>query len=94
MAFALVAIVAPPIQRAAGQPDAVRLRRPHAATAVLQIGVAAALVALALYRLMARTTGLDLGVGWATVGIAFGATAAAALIVPAVFRLVLRRWRG
>ena len=77
----------------AGQPDAVRRRRPHAATAVLGIGVAAALVALALYRLMARTTGLNLGVGWATVGIAFGATAAVALIVPALFRLVLRRWR-
>ena len=42
---------------------------------------------------MARTSGLNLGVGWATVGIAFGATAAAALITPAVFRLVLRRWR-
>jgi Domain of unknown function (DUF4129) len=93
LAFALVAIVAPPIQRVADQPDAVRRRRPHTATAVLGIGVAAALVALALYRLMARTTGLDLGVGWATVGIAFGATAAVALIVPAVFRLVLRRWR-
>jgi hypothetical protein len=55
--------------------------------------VAAALVALALYRLMARTAGLNIGVGWATVGIAFGATAAVALITPAVFRLVLRRWR-
>ena len=42
---------------------------------------------------MARTSGLNLGVGWATVGIAFGATAAVALITPAVFRLVLRRWR-
>ena len=39
------------------------------------------------------TSGLNLGVGWATVGIAFGATAAVALITPAVFRLVLRRWR-
>ena len=57
------------------------------------IAAAAALVALALYRLMARTSGLDLSIGWATVGIAFGATAAVALIVPAVFRLVLRRWR-
>jgi transglutaminase-like putative cysteine protease len=93
LAFALVAIVAPPIQRVAGQPDAIRRRRPHAATAVVGIIAAAALVALALYRLMARTTGLDLSVGWATVGIAFGATAAVALIVPAVFRLVLRRWR-
>ncbi len=93
LAFALVAIVAPPMRRVAGQPEAVRRRRPHAATAVLGIAVAAGLVALALYRLMARTTGLDLGVGWATVGIAFGATAAVALIVPALFRLVLRRWR-
>jgi transglutaminase-like putative cysteine protease len=93
LAFALVAIVAPPIQRVAGQPDALRRRRPHAATAAFGIVAAAALVALALYRLMARTTGLNLGVGWATVGIAFGATATAALIVPAVFRLVLRRWR-
>jgi transglutaminase-like putative cysteine protease len=93
LAFALVAIVAPPIVRLAGQPDGIRRRRPHAATAVVGIIAAAALVALALYRLMARTTGLDLSVGWATVGIAFGATAAVALIVPAVFRLVLRRWR-
>lgn len=93
LAFALVAIVAPPIQRVAGQQDVIRRRRPHAATAVAGIVAAAGLVALALYRLMARATGLDLGVGWATVGIAFGATAAVALIVPAVFRLVLRRWR-
>jgi transglutaminase-like putative cysteine protease len=93
LAFALVAIVAPPAQRVAGQLEAVRWRRPHAATALAGIGVAAALVALALYRLLARTAGLNLGVGWAAVGIAFGATAAVALIVPAVFRLVLRRWR-
>ena len=42
---------------------------------------------------MARTAGLNLGTGWATVGIAFAATAAAALITPAAFRLTLRRWR-
>ena len=42
---------------------------------------------------MSRTAGLKIGVGWATVGIAFGVTAAVALIIPAVFRLVLRRWR-
>jgi len=93
LAFALVAIVAPPAQRAAGQLEVIRRRRPHAPTALAGIGVAAALVALALYRLLARTAGLSLGVGWAAVGIAFGATAAVALIVPAVFRLVLRRWR-
>ena len=93
LAFALVAMVAPPTQRVAGQLEAVRWRRPHAATALIGIGIAAALVALALYRLLARTAGLNLGVGWAAVGIAFGATTAVALIVPAVFRLVLRRWR-
>src|SRR6266705_5400591 len=94
LALALIAIVAPPAQRAlAGHPDAIRRRRPLTATAVLVTVVAGGLVALALYRLMARTSGLNLGVGWATVGIAFGATAAAALITPAVFRLVLRRWR-
>jgi transglutaminase-like putative cysteine protease len=93
LAFALVAMVAPPAQRVAGQLEAVRWRRPHAATALIGIGIAAALVALALYRLLARTAGLNLGVGWAAVGIAFGATAAVALIVPAVFRLALRRWR-
>ena len=42
---------------------------------------------------MARTAGLNLGTGWATVGIAFAATAATALITPAAFRLTLRRWR-
>ena len=94
LALALIAIVAPPAQRAlAGHPDAASRRRPLTATAAVVIIAAAGLVALALYRLMARTAGLNLGVGWATVGIAFGATAAAALITPAVFRLVLRRWR-
>jgi transglutaminase-like putative cysteine protease len=92
MAFALVAIVAPPAQRAmAGHPDFAR--RPRTATAAVVAVAGAALVALALYRLMSRTTGLNLGVGWATVGIAFGATAAVALIAPALFRLALRRWR-
>ena len=37
------------------------------------VAAAAALVALALYRLLSRTSGLHLGAGWATVGIAFGA---------------------
>ncbi len=94
LALALIAMVAPPAQRAlAGHPDVTRRPRPLTATAVLAVAVTAGLVALALYRLMARTAGLNLGAGWATVGIAFGATAAAALITPAVTRLVLRRWR-
>ncbi len=94
LALALIAIVAPPAHRAlAGHPDAARRRRPLTATAVIVTIAGAGLVALALYRLLARTSGLNLGIGWATVGIAFGATAAAALITPAVFRLALRRWR-
>ncbi len=94
LALALITIVVPPAQRApAGHPDATRRRRPVTATAAIVVVGAAALVALSLYRLMARTAGLNLGVGWATVGIVFGVTAAFALITPAVFRLALRRWR-
>jgi transglutaminase-like putative cysteine protease len=93
LAFGLISVAAGPAQQLlAGHPGLSR-RRPRAATVAVVAVAAAALVALALYRLMARTSGLNLGVGWATVGIAFGATAAVALITPAVFRLVLRRWR-
>ena len=93
LALGLISVVAGPSQHLlAGHPGVLR-RRPRTATVALVGVAAAALVALALYRLLARTSGLNLGVGWATVGIAFGATAAVALITPAVFRLVLRRWR-
>ena len=93
LAFGLISVAAGPAQQLLGGHPGFSRHRPRAAT-VAVVGVAvAALVALALYRLMARTSGLNLGVGWATVGIAFGATAAVALITPAVFRLVLRRWR-
>jgi len=93
LAFGLISVVAGPAQQLlAGHPGFPR-RRPRTATVAVVVVAAAALVALALYRLMARTSGLNLGLGWATVGIAFGATAAAALITPAVFRLALRRWR-
>jgi hypothetical protein len=93
LALGLISVVAGPSQHLlAGHPGVLR-RRPRAATVAIVGVAAAALVALALYRLLARTSGLNLGVGWATVGIAFGATAAVALIAPAVFRLVLRRWR-
>ena len=88
--FALITLIAPPARRAqADHPQTPRRKPLTAATGA----IAAALVALALYRLMARTAGLNLGTGWATVGIAFAATAAAALIIPAAFRLTLRRWR-
>ena len=93
LVLGLISVVAGPTQQLlAGHPGAAR-RRPRTATAAVVAVAAAALVALALYRLMARTSGLNIGIGWATVGIAFGATAAVALIIPAVFRLVLRRWR-
>jgi len=93
LALGLISVVAGPSQHLlAGHPGVLR-RRPRGATVAIVGVAAAALVALALYRLLARTSGLNLGVGWATVGIAFGATAAVALITPAVFRLVLRRWR-
>jgi transglutaminase-like putative cysteine protease len=92
LALGLISVAAgPTAQLLTGHPGT--RRRPRAATAAVVAVAAAALVALALYRLMARTAGLNIGVGWATVGIAFGATAAAALITPAVFRLVLRHWR-
>src|SRR6476661_1877228 len=93
LALGLISVVAGPSQHMlAGHPGILR-RRPRTATVAIVGVAAAALVALALYRLLARTSGLNLGIGWATVGIAFGATAAVALITPAVFRLVLRRWR-
>ena len=93
LAFGLISVAAGPAQQLLAGHPGVRRRRPRTATVAVVAVAAAALVALALYRLMARTSGLNLGVGWATVGIAFGATAAVALITPAVFRLVLRRWR-
>ena len=93
LAFALIALIAPPARRGhAAHPQTPR-RKPLTATTAIAGLAATALVALALYRLMARTAGLNLGTGWATVGIAFAATAAAALITPAAFRLALRRWR-
>lgn len=94
LAFGLIAIVAPPARRAmsAHPGEDSRHRRPLASTIGL-LAVAAGLLALALYRLLARTSGLDIKASWATIGIAFGATAAAVLITPGAFRLALRRWR-
>ena len=78
LALGLISVTAGPARRLlAGRPGAAR-RRPRTATVAVVAVAAAALVALALYRLMARARGLNLGVGWATVGITFGATAAAA----------------
>jgi transglutaminase-like putative cysteine protease len=93
LACGVIALVAPPAQRAlsshaAGTPGR---RRPVSLAAGLV--VIAAIVALALYRVLSRTSGLDLRVGWATVGIAFALACAVALVVPGTARAVLRRWR-
>ena len=97
LTFTAIAAVAPPTRRTPDHLDPGRAgpprRRPPAATTALALTATAALTALALYRLLARTSGLNPGTGWATVGIAFAATAALALTAPAVFRLALRRWR-
>ncbi len=95
LACGIIAMLAPPAQRAlssAGTGPA-RRRRPVSVTSVSLVAAAAALVALALYRLLSRPSGLDLGAGWATVGLAFGAVVAVALVAPSVLRLALRRWR-
>jgi hypothetical protein len=93
LACGAISMIAPPAQRimSAHPADAGRRRRP-AGSAIL-VAVAAALFALALYRLLSRTSGLNLGTGWATVGIAFGAAGAVVLIAPSLIRVVFRRWR-
>jgi transglutaminase-like putative cysteine protease len=95
LAGAVISIVAPPALRtlpsAAASPA--RRRKPVTVTSVTLAAAAVALVALALYRLLSRTSSLNLGAGWATIGIAFGAAAAVALTGPSIARLALRRWR-
>ncbi len=90
---AVIAMVAPPAQRALSSGAAAARRRPVTGTSLVLVAAAAALVALALYRLLSRTSGLDLGAGWATVGIAFAAAGAAMLTAPSVLRITLRHWR-
>jgi transglutaminase-like putative cysteine protease len=93
LACGVIAMVAPPAQRALSAHAGGGDRRPRPLTAVVLVAAAAGLVALALYRLLSRTSSVNLGAGWATVGIAFGAAAAVALIAPATCRAALRRWR-
>jgi transglutaminase-like putative cysteine protease len=95
LACGVIAIVAPTAQRAiSSRPYGTgRRRRRLSATMVIVGLIAAGIVALALDRLMSRTTGLSLSSGWATVGIAFGAACAFALAVPTCCRALLRRWR-
>ena len=94
LAIGVITIAAPTAARAlSSRAEGARQRGTLGVTAALVAIVAAGIVALALYRLMSRTSGLNLRTGWATVGIAFGAAGAFALAVPTVCRLVLRRWR-
>jgi hypothetical protein len=95
LAAGIAAIAASPARRAeASHPADGTPRRPGAGLpAVALVVAAAAIVALALYRLLAHTSGLNLQAAWATVGIAFGAAGAAALVVPGMIRVARRRWR-
>ena len=93
LALGLITLISPPARRPPAAPPETSRRRPPAATTAVAATAATALVALALYRLMTRTPGVNLGAAWATAGIAFAATAAAVLIIPAAFRLTARRWR-
>jgi transglutaminase-like putative cysteine protease len=94
LAGGVIAIVAPPAHRALSAHTAdARRHRPASLTSVLLVLAAMAIVALALYRLLAHNSGLNLGAGWATVGIAFGAACAFVLVAPGVGRIAIRRWR-
>ena len=93
LAGGLITLAAPTAARALSSRSEPRPRPRLGAGAALLALVVAGVVAIALYRLMSRTTGLDLQTGWATVGIAFGAAAATALAVPTAGRILLRRWR-
>ncbi len=94
LACGVITIVAPPAQRALSfHPAEGRRRRPPSLTTAGLVAAAAAIVGLALYRLLSRTSGLDLRAGWAIAGIVFGAACAVMLVAPAVIRIGLRRWR-
>ncbi|HWN62941.1 MAG TPA: DUF4129 domain-containing protein, partial [Streptosporangiaceae bacterium] len=95
LACGVIAIVAPPAHRAvaAHVPDGARRRRQVSLTSVALVVAAAAIVALALYRLLAHSSSLNPGAGWATVGIAFGAAGVFVFVAPGVIRVGVRRWR-
>jgi transglutaminase-like putative cysteine protease len=94
LACGVIAIVAPPAQRALSfHPAEGRRRRPAGLTTAGLVAAGAAVVGLALYRLLSHTSGLDLRAGWAIAGIVFGAACAVMLVAPAVIRIGLRRWR-
>jgi transglutaminase-like putative cysteine protease len=95
LACGVIAIVAPPAHRvlSAHVPDGAKRRRPVSLTSVALVVAAAGIVALALYRLLAHASGLNVGAGWATVGIAFGAAGVFVFVAPGVTRIGVRRWR-
>jgi transglutaminase-like putative cysteine protease len=93
LAFGVIAMVAPAGHRALASRPNLGPRQRVTLSAVVTVLALAGVVALALYRVLAHTKGLDLGSGWATVGIAFGAAGVAVLAAPAVCRIVVRRWR-
>jgi hypothetical protein len=98
LAGGVIAIAAPAALRAlSSRPDGGPRQRGGGGlswvTTAFAVVVVAGVVALALYRLLSRTKGLDLTTGWTTVGIAFGAAAVVVLAVPSACRTALRRWR-
>jgi transglutaminase-like putative cysteine protease len=95
LASGVIAMVAPPAHRvlSAHTPDAARRRRAVSLASAGLVLAALAIVALALYRLLAHSSGPDLGAGWATVAIAFGAAGAFMFVAPGLGRIGIRRWR-
>ena len=94
LACGVIAIAAPPAHRVLSfHPAEGRHRRPVSLTTAALVAAVTAIVALALYRLLSHTSGLNLRAGWAMVGIAFGAACVVMLVSPAVIRIALRRWR-
>jgi len=89
----VIRALAPAGHRAIAARQAMGPRQRVSPGAVLSVLAGAGLVALVLYRVLSHTKGLDLGSGWATVGIAFGSACAVALAVPVTCRAVVRRWR-
>jgi hypothetical protein len=93
LACGIIALAAAPAQRVLSWNAAEAPRRRRPVTLAVTLAVLVAIVALALYRVLSRTSGLDPRVGWATVGIVFGLVCAVALVVPGTARVALRRWR-
>jgi transglutaminase-like putative cysteine protease len=92
LACGVIAALAPAGHRALAARQITGPRRVSLSTALAVLTVAG-VIALALYRVLSHTKGLNLGSSWATIGIAFGIACAVALAVPISCRFVARRWR-